>query len=70
MEKKIEMVCVSDMEGFDQELYESQKAKLSKHLARFGWTYGECVFEEDGKVYCCKPAACWFLIPDITEDDC
>ena len=28
--KEVEMICVSDLEGFDRELYESSKNKLKK----------------------------------------
>ena len=57
------------MEGFDRKLYESAKEKLAKHLSRFGWKLEDCVFEEDGKIYCCKPAAIWFLTPPADPND-
>jgi len=57
MKKQVEMICVSDMEGFDRELYEKTKKKLSAHLSKFGWTFEDCVVEEGGKVWSCKPAA-------------
>ena len=69
MKKNIEMICVSDMAGFDRQLYEKSKMKLSKHLEKFGWKFGDCVFEEGEKVWSCKPAAIWFLIPDFPQDD-
>ncbi|WP_457573537.1 hypothetical protein [Desulfolithobacter sp.] len=69
MKKHVEMICVSDMEGFDRELYEKSKKKLAKHLARFGWKLEDCVHEEGDKVYSCKPAAIWFLTPDFPTDD-
>ncbi len=71
MKKEIEMICVSDIEGFDREVYEASKVELTKHLERFGWKFGDCVVEEDDKVWSCKPAAIWFLTPDFvchTED--
>jgi len=63
MDKKVEMVCVSDIEGFDRELYEKTSKSLAKHLGKFGWKLEDCVFEEGDKVWCCKPAAIWFLTP-------
>jgi len=51
MDKKIEMVCVSDIEGFDRELYEKTIKKLAKHLGKFGWKLEDCVFGKDGKVW-------------------
>jgi hypothetical protein len=69
MKKMMEMVCVSEMEGFNRQLYESSRQKLSKHLEKFGWTFDDCVFEEDDMVWSCKPAAIWFLIPNPKEDD-
>ena len=69
MKKEMEMVCVSDIEGFDRELYEKTSEKLAEHLGKFGWTMEDCVFEEDGKVWCCKPAAIWFLTPAANPDD-
>ena len=68
MKKEIEMICVSDIEGFDRELYEASKKQLTKHLKNFGWEFGDCVIEKDGKVWSCKPAAIWFLTPDIIND--
>lgn len=65
----MEMVCVSDMPGFNRELYEKSKEKLSRHLEKFGWKFEDCVFEEDGKVWSCKPAAIWFLTPDLEFHD-
>ena len=64
MKKQVEMICVSDMEGFDQEVYRAAKEKLSRHLARFGWKFEDCVVEEGDKVWSCKPAAIWFLTPN------
>jgi len=64
MKKQVEMICVSDMEGFDREVYLAAKEKLSRHLARFGWKFEDCVHEEGDKVWSCKPAAIWFLMPD------
>ncbi|MEN8190011.1 MAG: hypothetical protein ABFS19_09215 [Thermodesulfobacteriota bacterium] len=69
MKKEIEIICVSDMEGFDQEVYEQSKDKLAKHLSKFGWKLSDCVFEEGGKVYSCKPAAIWFLTPNPDPND-
>ena len=69
MEKTIEMICVSDMEGFSRELYEKSKKKLEAFLDRFGWTYGDCILEKEGKVWCCKAAAIWFLIPEKGLED-
>lgn len=71
MKKEIDMICVSDIEGFDRKVYEASKVKLTEHLAKFGWKFGDCVVEEDDKVWSCKPAAIWFLTPDFvchTED--
>jgi hypothetical protein len=68
MKKQIELICVSDMKGFDRELYEKSKKSLTKHLKKFGWEFSDCVIEEGDKVWSCKPAAMWFLIPDISED--
>lgn len=71
MKKEIEMICVSDIEGFDRAVYEASKVELTKHLEKFGWKFGDCVIEEDDKVWSCKPAAIWFLTPDFvchTED--
>ncbi len=69
MEKKVEMVCVSEMEGFSWDLYEKSKKKLETFLARFGWKYGDCILEENGKVWCCKAAAIWFLTPEKGLED-
>jgi len=70
MKKTIEMICVSKIEGFDREVYEASKVQLTKHLARFGWSFGDCVTEdEDGEIWSCKPAAIWFLTPDLVEND-
>ena len=69
MKKNIEMVCVSDMAGFDRQLYEKSKKNLTSHLARFGWKFADCVVEEGDKVWSCKPAAIWFLTPNFAEDD-
>ena len=66
MKKEIEMVCVSDIEGFDRDVYEKSKKSLTAHLEKFGWTFGDCVVEEGDKVWSCKPAAIWFMTPDIT----
>lgn len=30
--KEVEMICVSDLEGFDRERYESSKNKLKKNI--------------------------------------
>lgn len=71
MKKEIEMICVSDLEGFDRDVYEASKKTLTAHLEKFGWKFGDCVVEEDDKVWSCKPAAIWFLTPDLvchTED--
>ncbi|HID02187.1 MAG TPA: hypothetical protein EYP18_03095 [Desulfobacterales bacterium] len=68
MKKEIEMICVSDLEGFDREVYESSKEQLTRHLKKFGWKFGDCVVEEDNKVWSCKPAAIWFLTPDLVDD--
>ena len=70
MKKQIEMICVSDMEGFDRVLYEKAKGKLSKHLSKFGWKFEDCVMEEGDKVWSCKPAAIWFLTPEVDPNDC
>ena len=69
MEKQKELVCVSDMEDFDRDLYEKSKETLSRHLSKFGWSFEDCVFEEGDKVYCCKPAAIWFLVPNVDPND-
>ncbi len=66
MKKEIEMVCVSDLEGFDHVVYEKSKKSLTEHLKKFGWSFGDCVVEKDGKVWSCKPAAVWFMTPDMT----
>lgn len=68
MKKEIEMICVSDLEGFDREVYEASKTQLTKHLAKFGWEFGDCVVEKGDKVWSCKPAAIWFLTPDLIND--
>ncbi|MFZ5765250.1 MAG: hypothetical protein ACOY4H_06590 [Thermodesulfobacteriota bacterium] len=67
--KEVEMICVSDLEGFDRELYESSKNKLKKHLSRFGWELKDCLLEEGDKVWACKAAAIWFLTPNIDAND-
>ena len=69
MKKQVEMICVSDMEGFDRELYEKTKEKLSVHLSKFGWNFEDCVVEEGDKVWSCKPAAIWFLTPNADPND-
>ena len=69
MKKEVEMVCVSDMEGFSRKLYEASRAKLSEFLKKYDWEYGDCVFEEGGKVWCCKAAAIWFLTQEETVHD-
>lgn len=65
----MEMVCVSKIEGFDRELYEKTSETLAKHLGKFGWGLEDCVVEEGDKVWCCKPAAIWFLTPTVDPND-
>ncbi|MEN8198877.1 MAG: hypothetical protein ABFR63_02275 [Thermodesulfobacteriota bacterium] len=60
MKKEMEMICVSDLEGFDREVYEASKKQLSKHMKKLGWDYGECVIEENDKVWSCTPAVLLF----------
>lgn len=69
MKKQIELICVSDMEGFDRDLYVKTKKSLTKHLERFGWKFSDCVIEEGDKVWSCKPAAMWFLTSAFAQDD-
>jgi len=69
VKKEVEMICVSDMEGFSWDLYEKSKKRLAGYLQKFGWELGDCIREEDGKVYSCKAAAIWFLHPDVDPSD-
>ncbi|MBC8209228.1 MAG: hypothetical protein H8E79_08700 [Desulfobulbaceae bacterium] len=69
MKKEVEMICVSDLEGFSQEKYEAAKKTIGEFLKKYGWEYGDCVIEEKGKVWCCKAAAIWFMIQDETLHD-
>ena len=69
MKKQVEMICVSDMEGFDRDLYEKSKRSLTKYLQKFGWEFGDCVIEEGDKIWSCKVAAMWFVIPKFAEDN-
>ena len=70
MKKEMEMICVSDLEGFNREKYEKSKKQLTKHMEKFGWDFGECVIEENNKVWSCTPAVLWFQdnSPDPTQE--
>jgi hypothetical protein len=39
-----------DLEGFDREMYEASNVQLTRHLAKLGWEFGDCVVEEDNNV--------------------
>ena len=69
MKKKVEMICVSDMDGFSRKLYETSKTKIAEFLKKYDWEYGDCVLEENDKVWCCKAAAIWFLTQEETLHD-
>lgn len=46
--------------------YEASKKQLTKHMAKFGESFSDCVVEEWHKIWSCKPVAISFMTPDLT----